>query len=131
MSDIEWREVLNLDDTQLSDLRNIAYAYLKQGHYDTALKIFKALVILTKDNAYDFQTLGALYLQVGDHLTALDYLEKALRLDPDHSPTKLNRVKALLSLGYMKQGLMQAQILSNDADLSIANAASALIMAYS
>jgi tetratricopeptide (TPR) repeat protein len=80
---------------------------------------------------YDLQTLGALYLQKGNNLMALNYLEKALKLDPHHAPTLLNRTKALFALGYKKQGLSQAKALEKNPETSIADQATALLLAYS
>ena len=41
---------------------------------------------------------------------ALNYIEKAIKLDPTHAPTLLNRKKVLFALGYKKQALAQAHL---------------------
>ncbi|MCH9612979.1 MAG: hypothetical protein S4CHLAM102_14790 [Chlamydiia bacterium] len=128
---MNWKEVLSLSDDQVGDLRFIGYAYLRQGQYEVAKKLFKALVVLSDTNAYDHQTLGAIELQLGNNLEALDLLEKALHIDPDHAPTKLNRVKALFQLGYSRQATMQAGQLIHDPDGEIASEAEALLISYS
>ncbi len=130
MSQINWLEVLEWSLDELEDLRFVGYSYIKQGHYATALTFFEALIILSKDNVYDFQTLGALYLQTGNNLMALNYLEKAVKLDPSHGPTLLNRAKALLALGYKKQGLMQAKALEAHTESHISSQAHALALAF-
>ncbi len=130
MSQVNWLETLGWDEDQLDDLRFVAYSYIKQGKYDTALSFFEALVILSKNGAYDLQTLGALYLQLGNNVSALNYLEQALKAEPDHEPTLLNRTKALYLLGYKRQAHEQARYLESHAHKDIADAASALIMAY-
>ncbi len=130
MSDVNWLEVLDWSGDELEDLRFVGYSYLKQGKYDIALTFFEALAVLKPDNPYDLQTLGALHLQLNNNLIALNYIERSLKLDPDHLPTKLNRAKALLALGYKRQGTREAQTLSESEDLSIADQASALLMAY-
>jgi tetratricopeptide (TPR) repeat protein len=130
MTSQEWLELLGWGKEELDDLRFVGYTYIKQGHYDTALSFFEALVILSPTTAYDTQTLGALYLQKGNNLAALNYLERALKLDPNHMPTLLNRTKALFSLGYRRQGIMQAQELAKSSDIRVANQASALILAF-
>lgn len=131
MDTINWTEILEWSEEDLENLRLMGYSYIKQGQYGTALKFFEALVVLSKDSIYDRQTLGALYLQTGDNLMALNYLEQAIKLDPSHGPTLLNRSKALLALGYKKQGLMQAKSLENHPESSIASGAAALSLAYS
>ncbi len=130
MSDVNWLEVLDWGENELEDLRFVGYSYLKQGKYDIALTFFEALVVLTLGNPYDLQTLGAIHLQQNNNLQALNYIERALKIDPDHLPTKLNRAKALLALGYKRQGIRQAEELSKEESLDIADQASALLIAY-
>lgn len=131
MSNINWVETLGWGNDELEDLRFVGYSYLKQGRYDIATAFFEALVVLSPQSSYDLQTLGALYLQAGNNLMALNYIEKALKVEPAHSPTLLNRTKALFALGYKKQALAQAKALEKNTDTQIADQASALIMAYS
>ena len=131
MDRINWLDVLDWNLEELENLRFMGYSYIKQGQYDTALKFFEALVVLSEENVYDLQTLGAIYLQVGNNLMALNYLEKAIKLDPTHGSTLLNRSKALLALGYKKQGLMQAKSLEVHPESSISSQAAALALAYS
>ena len=126
---MNWLEILGWGTDQLEDLRFVGFSYIKQGQYNIALDFFEALEVLSQ-NPYDLQTLGALYLQKGEDLLALSMIEKALKLDPAHAPTLLNRAKAMLSLGYKRQGLAAAQALLQNPDPLIANQASALILAY-
>lgn len=126
----QWLDLLGWSTPELSDLRYAGYAYLKQGKYDIALKFFEALVFLDNE-AYDFQTLGALHLQMGNNLSALNYLEKALEITPDHLATKLNKAKALFQLGYKRQALESAKQLAKTDDPFVVNQAEALLLAYS
>ena len=130
MSQLNWTEILGWDAEQLDDLRYVAYSYIKQGVYDIALTVFDALAILSPPTAYDLQTIGALHLQVGNGLKALESLDRALRLDSTNFPTQLNRAKALFMLGYKRQGLAQAMELEKCKEKAIATQASALILAY-
>lgn len=130
MSQIQWTEVLGWGNQELDDLRYVAYSYIKQGVYDIALTFFNALAVLTPQTAYDLQTIGALHLQLGNGLKALDHLDRALKLDPTHVPTQLNRAKALFALGYKQQGIAQALAIEKQADKSLSTQASALILAY-
>lgn len=130
MQTTNWLQILGWSSQELEDLRFVGYCYIKQGHYHTALTFFEALVVLAPHSLYDIQTLGALYLQVGNNLMALNYLEKAVKLDPTHGPSLLNRSKALLALGYTKQGLLQAKTLESHPENDIARQAAALALAY-
>lgn len=130
MSSINWSEIVGWNPEALEDLRYLAYAYLKQGKFSIAQAFFEALVTLNKNTAYDLQTLGAIYLELGNNLHALQTLEEALKLEPDHSLTLLNRVKALFALGYRHQAIIQAKELVSHSDTMIANQASALLLSY-
>jgi len=130
MSDKNWKELLGIDSDKVEDIRFVGYAYIKEGQYETALSFFEALVVLNPTSAYDLQTLGALYLQTGDNMAALNYLDRALKVDSEHLPTLLNRAKALFTLGYAPQAIAQARALTEAPDQSIANSAEALLLAY-
>jgi tetratricopeptide (TPR) repeat protein len=130
MSDINWLEILGWGKDEVEDLRFVGYSYVRQGCYDIALPFFEALVVLTPESAYDLQTLGALHLQKGNHLMALNAIERALRIEPHHFPTLLNRAKTLFSLGYKRQAIAQAKNLEQASDPAIAGQASALLLAF-
>lgn len=130
MSQIQWQEILGWGQKEVTDLRYVAYTYIRQGVYDVALTIFEALAVLAPPTAYDLQTMGAIYLQLGNGLKALEFLDRALKMDPSHLPSQLNRAKALFSLGYRKQGLMQTIDLEKSLDSQIASQAAALTLAY-
>lgn len=131
MGKIKWREKLNWTDENSEELRLAAYAYIRQGKYDIAIDFFEALEVLEPDSAYDAQTLGALFVQLGNPAKALKCFDRALKLDADHSPTLLNLAKAFFMLGKKQEGLKLAAILKNEPDPAISNVAKALIMAYS
>lgn len=130
MSQIQWQEILGWGQKEITDLRYVAYSYIKQGVYDVALTIFEALIVLSPATAYDLQTMGAIYLQTGNGLKALEFLDRALKIEPGHLPSQLNRAKALFLLGYRKQGLTQVTELEKSSDLEIASQATALTLAY-
>lgn len=130
MSQLNWLEILGWGEGEVNDLRYVAYSYIKQGIYDVALTFFDAVTVLSPPIAYDLQTIGALHLQLGNGLKALDFLDRALKLEPNHLLSKLNRAKALFMLGYKRQGLMQVLELQKCPDPEIAAQASALVLAY-
>jgi len=131
MARLNWQEILNLSTDQIEDLRYTGYAYLRQGRYDVALTFFEALSAVDRDSAYDCQTIGAIYLEMGQPENAMKYLEKALKLEADHSPTLLNICKALFMIGKKNEGLKLAAILKNEEEPHISNIAKALILAHS
>lgn len=131
MNKVAWDEILGLSSQEKEDLCFAGFSYIRQGHYDTAMTFFQALLILEPENPYYLQTLGAIYLQKKNYLMALNYIEKSLRYNPDHAETLLNRTKALFSLGYKKQAIAQAQKLTTHSDFTISNSAAALLLAYS
>lgn len=130
MSKINWLEKLKWSGEQLDDLQTAGFAYIRQGKYDIALPIFEALVVLDPENAYNPQTLGAIYIQLNNPLKALKHLNHALQLEAEHAPTLLNLTKALFMLGKVEEGLRLANILKNEPDPLISNPARALLIAY-
>lgn len=131
MNMVNWRERIKWTPESMDEIRIAAYAYIRQGKYDIALDLFEALTILDPDSAYDAQTLGALYVQLGNPAKAIKCFDKALKLEADHAPTLLNLAKALFMLGKKEEGLKLANILKNENNPQIASVARALIMAYS
>jgi tetratricopeptide (TPR) repeat protein len=131
MDPINWQEVLGWGKDQLLDLRWAGYAYLRQGKYDVARSFFEALIVLDPKNAYDRQTLGALYLQIGDTMRALDTLKIALEINPTHLPSQINQAKGLLMMGNLPEGLALAKKLQKSSNTHVANLATALVLAYS
>lgn len=130
MDSADWLSILGWGKDELEDLRFVGYSYIKQGRYDVALLFFEALTILAPESLYDIQTLGALYLQKGNNLMALNAIEKALKLNPHHLPTLLNRIKTLFALGYKRQAFAQARALENCPEKEVAEQAQALMLAY-
>ncbi len=125
-----WMDVLGWGKEEIDDLRFVAYSYIKEGIYDVAITFFDALEVLVPPTSYDLQTIGALHLQIGNGLKALDYLDRALKLDPTHVSTQINRAKALFMLGYKRQGLAAAMELEKHENKDVREQASALILAY-
>lgn len=128
MSQTNWSEILGWGQREVDDLRFVGYSYIKQGMYETALTFFNAIKILSEPTLYDLQTVGALYLQLSDGNKALEYLNQALQLDPSHIPSKLNRAKALLLLGYYQQGIDEAKKVQISEDKELRDQAAALIL---
>ncbi len=131
MSEISWKEILGWTDEQLDELRFAGYSYFREGHYETAVSFFEALIVINPSYVYDLQALGGIYLQMNASEKALKILNDALALDPAHEPTLLNKVKALIALDQKSEALNLAQLLKKSPVSRIADDATALIMAYS
>jgi len=131
MDKVNWLDLLGWSDEQVDSIRFVAYSYIKQGHYETASTLLEALIIMPTKNSYDLQTLGAIYLQQGKALKALNFLDQALKLEPNHLPSLLNRAKALFLLGYKKQGTREVEVLQKCPDKTIAQEAEALLTSFS
>lgn len=125
-----WKEKLNWNEEQLTDLRSLGYSYIMQGFYSVGKEIFEALVVLSDENLYDLQTLGSLYLEMGNNKGALELIDKALTLDPKNEKIQLNRAKALFGLRYDKLAVDQAKQLLKHQNSAVANKAAALISSY-
>ena len=131
MSAINWMDKLGWTEEHLEDLRYTGYSYIRQGKYDIALAFFEALTILDPSNAYDMETLGAIYLQMNKSDLALKQFEKTLKLEStDHSSALLNLAKTYFSMGKKEEGLKLVNMLKEDKNKTFANMAKALILAY-
>lgn len=130
MIDNQWKAILGWKEEEIEEIRLSGYAFLKQGHYEKAILFFEALVILNPISIYDLQTLGALYLQVNENKKAIEILDKALRLAPNHLPSLINKAKALFCLRKFSEAFPLAQKLTRCSNKNIANEAEALILSY-
>jgi len=130
MAKKNWCEALGWTGEQIEELRHAGYAYIRQGKYDIAISFFEALNILDPESAYDAQTLGALYVELNQPSKALRFLDKALKLDADHTPTLLNLTKAFFMLGKKDEALRLCGILREDPNPKVSSTAEALLLAY-
>lgn len=130
MSHIDWCGLLGWGEDQLRGLRCMGWSYLRQGKYENAQRIYQALAALDRKNPYHFEMLGAIALQMGDYQQAIEQLNHALHLDPSHQPSRVNKAKALLLLGYRDEGLKIARSLMKSQVPLISDRATALVMAY-
>lgn len=134
MGKVDWIKRLGWDFNQLEDIRFVGYHYIRQGQYDIAKTFFEALVALNADQplsqqfAYDYETLGAIYLQLGDCARALRYLERAYKMQPDNGRVLLNKVKALIALDRVLEGLAIAHELADSKDPILRDRAQAIIL---
>ncbi len=129
MKRVNWKEILDIDQSMINDIRIVGFLYIKQGKYTIAISFFKMLAILNI-NEYDFQTLGALYLEKGQYLEALKFIDKALKLNPINYNNLLNKCKALICLGYKKQAHTYLINLSTNNNPVIETQAKTLLLSF-
>ena len=127
---VDWRSLLDWGQEQLEELQIAGYSYIVQGKYDIALPFFKALIYLQPEDVYNFQSLGAVYLQLGNSEQSLKYLDRALSMDPEHTITEMNKTKALCDLGRSGEAVELAKKLCKNHNVAIADMAEAILMVY-
>ncbi len=71
----------------------------KAGDLETAKRLYQDLLDRDAENAIALGNLGALYLSLNRHGTAIEYLKRALRADPNQAPVRKNLGGALVESG--------------------------------
>ncbi len=131
MAVVDWKSILGWSDESIAEVRFSAFSLLREGQYTKARTFFEMLVTVDETSIYDKQILGAILLKLGEQESALEWLERALELDPFHEPTLLNKIKVLLLLGRKSDAFALLFRLERSSDPYIANDAAALRLAYS
>lgn len=131
MSEFNWNQALGWSEDEIDDIRVTAFLYIREGKYDIAHTFCEALTVINPNNDYDLSTLGALYLEQNNPVSALSYLDRAQKLNPTNQTIQINRIKAMLQLGYRQEGLrLLKAFIPQCKDPFIASDAEALQMAY-
>jgi predicted Zn-dependent protease len=86
---------------------------VKQGKYDIALTLLETLEVLDSNDLYTLQTLGAIYIEMKKPEKALEFLLKALSLDPQNEMILFNKTQALISMGSKAEALEDCKLLTN------------------
>lgn len=134
MSKVDWIKRLGWDANQIEDIRFVGYYYIRQGQYEIAKAFFEAIIALCADQpmeaqlAYDYETLGSIYLEVSDNARALRYLERAHRMQPENGRILLNKSKALIALNRPIEALEIAHQLTLRKDPVLRDRAQAIIL---
>ncbi len=132
MSELNWSKILGWDDAEIEELRITAFLYIREGKYEIAQSFCETLAVLNPSSSYDLATLGAIYLQLNNPVSALTYLDRAKVANPRSQTIQINRIKALLQLGYREEGLrLLSTFIPLCKDKFISSDAQALKIAYS
>lgn len=68
-----------------------AHEALKQKRYEKAISSFKQVLILEPKHVQSYGNIALAYSALGEQKIALQYVEKALLLDPTYEPAKQNK----------------------------------------
>lgn len=76
------RQALEIDPRRLSALVNLGSAYQSEGRYGEAMGCYERVLEHSGDAAVALHNLGICHQELGDIELALDYMERALALEP-------------------------------------------------
>lgn len=77
-----------------------AFANLKQKRYKEAISFFQQVIKLSPNHVQTYGNIALAYSALGKQKIALQYLDKALLLDPNYEPAQLNRKQ----ISQLKEG---------------------------
>lgn len=80
-------------------ISEIAYSLAQQGSYEKAVILFEGLLAVAPATAYFQAALGALHLRLKNLTRAVEYLNAALKIEPDDVLSLVNRGEAFLLAG--------------------------------
>ena len=72
-----------------------AYESLKTERFEEAISLFKQVLALNPKHVQSYGNIGLAHSALGEQKTALEYLDKALLLDPTYEPAQINRENVL------------------------------------
>lgn len=104
------------------DLNQQGYNLFIKGDLEGAFNSFSKAVEICSDFAEPYNNLGIWYWKVGgQNMKALEYFEKALKIDPNHRLTLLNYGELFKSLGRVEdtKNLYSSYLKRNPADKEI------------
>ncbi len=76
---------------QILIIYNEAFACLKREDYPKAIVLFQQVIALSPDHVQSHGNIALAYSALGEQKMALQYLDKALLLDPTYEPAQHNR----------------------------------------
>lgn len=94
---------LGLTPEALDTVEQLATALYAEGQLESALKLFKGLLILRPDRADSWSAVGAVLTRMEQYEEAIPYLSAALELDKEHTAALVNRAECYLALGQAEE----------------------------
>src|SRR5690606_7403435 len=88
---LEWyKQARSLMPRALDFQAKYGNCLLALGRWEEAQQVFEYLIAQQPGIQIPYANLGFIYMQKGEVIRAIDWLEKALQRDPDHQQTLLN-----------------------------------------
>lgn len=116
--------------TPPKEARQIAYTFVRQGKYRSAIPYLESLVEGPNPMQQDLETLGALYVHTYHPELAIPILEKAVEHNSENHISLLNLSKALFDTHQYSKGFKIVSELQNDVDPYIAQNAQLLLQQF-
>jgi tetratricopeptide (TPR) repeat protein len=91
------------EDRQM--LVNKAIAYIQNKAYDEAENVFDELMLAHSKHAMNYMIRGAMYLEKGDTVYALQDYNRSIEMDPYYAPAYGNRAIVHYQMNNMKEAL--------------------------
>jgi tetratricopeptide (TPR) repeat protein len=98
-------KVAKQDPKKLDAIAQVAYSQFETGVYDEARKLFESLSTIDPANPYYLAGVAATALMQDQPQTAMNYYERALMRDPNHTMSLVGKADALLRLGKVDDAL--------------------------
>lgn len=100
---------------QISALLESAYQEEKDKNLENAIKIFDEILEIDPDNVDALVGKGGILINQWKNFESLEYLENAIKIDPDNSPARTNIAVALARLNHTDAAELHLDhILKND-----------------
>lgn len=94
-----------LDEPENAEaLCNLGVAYRKENFYEPARKLWERCIELKGDSVEVCSNMAGLYADSGKPRIALEWLERALRIDPENVEANWQKALALLTMGDFAEG---------------------------
>ena len=104
--DRTWAEVLDLTRLEAYGMAQTAGRYLETGQLDRARAILEGLVVCNPHDAYFEALLGAICGRQGEEALAFEHYSRAIVLDEENLPARVNRADMLLRQGKLEAALI-------------------------
>jgi tetratricopeptide (TPR) repeat protein len=86
----EYRLALRVNPVDADALNNLAIAFLDLRQNDSAIVALNAFLRLKQNDARAENNLGVAYLRLGDRDRAAEHFRRAIEIQPDYTPARLN-----------------------------------------
>lgn len=83
---------------------NLGVAYRKENFYEPAKKCWEKCIALKGDSVEVCSNMAGLYADSGRPQEALEWLERALKIDPENVQANWQKALAILTMGDFKEG---------------------------